>query len=622
MADTDTEDNAFEELLEQIKASRNIDFRGYKRVSLHRRFLKRMQQIGMEDFKDYARYLEEHSEEYALLFNTILINVTSFFRDPAAWEYLQKEVLTRLLADKSPQEPIRIWSAGCASGEEAFTLAMLMAELLGMDAFLQRVKIYGTDIDEDALNVARRAAFSDKSVQDIPNNLLNKYFYKNSEKFIFNPDLRRSVIFGNHDLVRDAPISRLDLLVCRNTLMYFNSDVQKKVLTLFHFALADNGFLFLGKAETLLSYSDIFSSMEIKHRIFVKKSNFNLRDRAIFLAETGIKDLEPVSLSQARLREIAIESSPNAHVLVDSSGLMTNINQRARSLFNLNLKDLGRQFKELDISYRPAELRSVIERVLSANQLEKISKVPFNPMVGEIMYLDITVLPLKGLGRSPLGVDIIFEDVTVNRQLEEDLQRSNQELETLNEELQSAHEELETTNEELQSTNEELETTNEELQSANEELETINEELQSTNEELITLNEDHQRRTEELNTSNSFLQSILSSLHAGVAVMDRSLTLLLWNKRAEDLWGLRADEVHGKSLMGLDIGLPVEQLPLKSFMSGATEYQEFTLDAVNRRGKSFRCRVECIGFTNGKDSQQGTILIMDEVNSWPKENSQ
>ena len=538
-----SEEQAFENLLDHIQSSRNIDFHGYKRMSLKRRMLKRIQQVGIEDFGEYSKYLDGHPDEFGQLFNTILINVTSFFRDPAAWEYLEKEVLPRILADKDPEAPIRIWSAGCASGEEAYTLAMLMAELLGTEAFTERVKIYGTDVDEDALNSARRATFSAKTVQGIPPNLLGKYFMETGGRYTFRADLRRSVIFGNHDLAKDAPISRLDLLVCRNTLMYFNADAQKKILTFFHFALNDNGYLFLGKAETLLSHADLFSSVAVKHRIFCKRSRFNMRERALFMPETALEeDLRPV-LNQSRLRELAIETSPVAHVIVDTNGNMVVANQRSRTLFNLSQKDVGRPFKELELSYRPAELRSVIERVTKALQPEQLTKIHFSNSNGESLFLDIVLAPLKGMGKELLGVDILFEDVTAHRQMEEELQRSNQELETLNEELQSAHEELETTNEELQSTNEELETTNEELQSANEELETINEELQSTNEELITLNEDHQQRTEELNVANSFLQSILSSLHAGVVVVDQRLNLLLWNKRAEDLWGLRADEV-------------------------------------------------------------------------------
>jgi len=212
-----------------------------------------------------------------------------------------------------------------------------------------------------------------------------------------------------------------------------------------------------------------------------------------------------------------------------------------------------------------------------------------------------------------LGVSITFEDVTHRQQLQADLQRSTQELETAYEELQSANEELETTNEELQSTNEELETTNEELQSTNEELETMNEELHSTNEELETMNTELLQRTEESNTATAFLQSILTGLRVGVAVVDPQLAVLVWNRRAEDLWGLRAEEVRGKPLLGLDIGLPVGGLPLASFLDGSASYQEETLDATTRRGKTIRCHVTCTPFLGPEGKRAGVVLLMEEI---------
>jgi two-component system CheB/CheR fusion protein len=215
---------------------------------------------------------------------------------------------------------------------------------------------------------------------------------------------------------------------------------------------------------------------------------------------------------------------------------------------------------------------------------------------------------------APLGVGVTFLDVTRYTRLSEELQRSREEVQTTNEELQSANEELETTNEELQSSNEELETTNEELQSTNEELETMNEELQSTNEELQTVNEELRTRTEELNHLNSFLESVLGSLRAAAIVVNRNLDVLVWNDRSHELWGLRAEEVHGKSLLNLDIGLPVKELRdvIRPVLSGEAEHKQVVLDAVNRRGKTIKCRVACTPLFAGKE-RQGVILLMDEV---------
>jgi two-component system CheB/CheR fusion protein len=234
---------------------------------------------------------------------------------------------------------------------------------------------------------------------------------------------------------------------------------------------------------------------------------------------------------------------------------------------------------------------------------------------GETQYLDVIVSPLFDESQNGLGVSISFVDVTRSHRLQDELQRSREEIQTANEELQSSNEELETTNEELQSSNEELETTNEELQSTNEELETMNEELQSTNEELQTVNEELRQRTEELNHTNAFLQSVLASMRGAAIVVDRDFNVLVWNHRAEDLWGLREDEVRGKSVLNLDIGLPVGELraPLRACLQEGTDYKEIELDAVNRRGKSIRCRIACTPLRTGEKRRDGVIVMMDEA---------
>ncbi len=231
MASESQDDAKFEALLEFINKSRGVDFSGYKRPNLMRRITRRMQTVGMSDFEDYRDYLEVHPEEFTLLFNTILINVTGFFRDEAAWDYLGRQLLPDLLSRKAASEPIRVWSAGCASGEEAYTTAILLAETLGMEAAQARVKIYATDVDEDALRQARLGSYTAKEMEGLPGTLRERYFEPNTTRHTFRPDLRRCLIFGNHNLLRDAPISRLDLLVCRNTLMYFNAEAQPALQT-------------------------------------------------------------------------------------------------------------------------------------------------------------------------------------------------------------------------------------------------------------------------------------------------------------------------------------------------------------------------------------------------------
>ena len=257
-------DNRFEALLAYLKEARGFDFTGYKRSSLVRRVGRRIAQLKIHDHGEYLDYLQVHPDEFTALFNTILINVTAFFRDPEAWEYLRTEVLEPLVAGKAPGTPIRVWSAGCASGEEAYTLAILLAEILGTEQFRERVKIYATDVDEEQLAEARHASYGERDVSGVPAELLERYFEQNGSRYVFRKDLRRSVIFGRNDLVQDAPISRIDLLTCRNTLMYFNAETQARILSRFHFALVDGGTLFLGKAEMLLSHGSLFLPTDLQ----------------------------------------------------------------------------------------------------------------------------------------------------------------------------------------------------------------------------------------------------------------------------------------------------------------------------------------------------------------------
>jgi two-component system CheB/CheR fusion protein len=242
-------DNEFERLLRHLSRSRGVDFTGYKRPSLLRRLRRRMTIVSIMEFGRYIEYLDTHPEEFDHLFNALLINVTAFFRDGAPWEVLRTDLIPPLIEARGPDEPIRIWSAGCASGEETYTVAMLFAEALGAEAFARRVRIYATDVDNDALAEARAAIYPRARVKDIPAALVDRYFEEHDDRFALCPGLRRAVIFGRHDLLRDPPISRVSLLVCRNTLMYFNPGTQSQILSRFHYAPADDGLLLLGKAK-------------------------------------------------------------------------------------------------------------------------------------------------------------------------------------------------------------------------------------------------------------------------------------------------------------------------------------------------------------------------------------
>ena len=612
-----TSDAGLEALLEFLKRSRGFDFTGYKRASLERRFRRRMDAVGCQSFGDYLDFLEVHPDEYEALFDTLLINVTDFFRDAQVWEQLRDDAFPLVLDGKPADEPVRVWSAGCATGEEAYTIAILLCEALGEEAYKHRVKIYATDVDEDALNVARQGTYDKRAVENVPAELLERYFEESDGRHAFRPDLRRTLIFGRNNLVHDAPISRLDLLVCRNTLMYLNAETQAYVLRHFHFALRDTGVLLLGKAEMMLSQREQFVPVDLKRRIFRRlPRSASMQERVTGMVNGTAGEIS-MTEDEHEARDAALELVHQPQLIVTPTGVLGFANVAARALFDIAPEQLGEPLSQLPISRAPADLRGPIDQALSHRRQVAVGEVSHTPANGQERRLAVTVAPLLSRTNASLGALVVFEDVSRFRQLQHELEANRKELETAYEELQSAVDELETTNEELQSANEELQTTNEELQSTNEELETMNEELSSTNEELETINDELRERTGELNTVNDFLESILTSLGVAVAVVDRSHRVQVWNRGAEDLWGLRQDEAAGEHFMALDIGLEPERLApaLRSVIGGASIKETARLDAVNRRGRAVLCETTVMPLiARGIDGPEvrGAIVLMED----------
>jgi two-component system, chemotaxis family, CheB/CheR fusion protein len=609
-------DPDLENLLAFIRDSRGFDFTGYKRSSLARRIRKRMNEVEISSFLDYRDRLESSAEEFGYLFNMILINVTSLFRDPEAWSYLQREIMPELVADNDGSDEIRVWSAGCASGEEAYSLAIAFGEALGVEECGKRVKIYGTDVDEEALRDARAGTYSAKALESLSAELRGKYFEPSGTQFTFRPDLRRRVIFGRHDITRDAPISRLDLLVCRNTLMYFNVETQSHVVDRFHFALREDAYLFLGKAEMLLSDGDRFEVVTMRQRIFRRRPGGVAPKYPPVPVRVDIgmsPEVREVSRKR-RLRDLALETAPFAALGIDAEGAIVLINSQMRTMFGMTARDLGRPFRDLEISYRPVELRSLIEQAYAEHRVVRVSAVERAPGPDEVQYLDIHIQPLWGSDGMGAGAMVMFLDTTLTTRLQMEAKRNREELDTAYEELQSTNEELETTNEELQSSIEELETTNEELQSTNEELETTNEELQSGNEELETMNEEMRVRTAELDEARGFLEGVLSSVGAAVVVLDSALQVRSWNKGAEEMWGLRADEVRNQGFFNLDFGLPTGQVrdAVQECLASGRRTGPVQVAAINRIGRAITCLVTCSPLDGGGNSE-GVVMLMEEV---------
>lgn len=542
-------------LLQELAEQRGFDFRGYKKTTLERRFRRRMFQLNLGSYADYGEYIRKNPDEINELLSTILINVTEFFRDPPAWEILRHEIVPPILRRVKPGHSFRAWSAGCASGEEAYSMAILLAQYFGTHIQDYDIKIYATDIDEDALNTARRGEYSVEGLRRVRPEWREKYFHGKGLLRV-NREIRRLVIFGRSNLVQDAPISHVNLLLCRNVLIYFDAELQKQILNRLHYALEDGGILFLGKSESQLTNSSQFQRLNSRWRIFQRIT------AAPFLEERpeqGQENAEPVANGRPlrnnheleflrQQQRYMLETLRIGVISLGPDDAITQHNSSALTLLGLQPANLaGRRLSDTDIMIRIPELNSQLQATRLNNESTRFQT---RSKVGtEEKRLEMSLRPLLNAAGDRSGTIVYIDDQT----LQEKLQSTVEELESTSEELQSANEELETTNEELQSTNEELETTNEELQSTNEELETTNEELQSLNEELETTNQELEERTKELDQVNSVYAQTLEKIRMPVLLVNQDRHIEFWNTMALRLFGFKSKP---------PVALTIDQLPL------------------------------------------------------------
>jgi two-component system CheB/CheR fusion protein len=568
---SNAEEPAIEQILERIRGARNFDFRNYKRSTLRRRIERRMSDRRCKSVAEYVTLLDHDPTEFESLVGSMLIKVTGFFRDKEMWDELSRKVLPQLLADRRPGEELRVWCAGCATGEEAFSVAILLAEAMGPAFQNQEVKVFGTDADEKAVTYARHGIYTPEQVESVPKETLKTWFVEEPGGWAVRKEIRRSVVFGVNNLVSDAPISRLDLLICRNVFIYLDGALQRRVLTRFHYALRRHGVLVLGKSELIPFAGKVFEPLDLQRRIYRKDG----RRDATVAQERLVSLLEQESLARTeeqgetelntveQFHRDLVQSMPVPLIATAPDGTVLLWNPAAARLWGRGENEVaGKKLATLNLPGLGGDL--LIEKTAAVregkSELQRADGQLAQPGDRHSLAISVEVTPLRDARREVSGLLYQVRDVTAFRALEAELRKSNddrqaafEELQSINEELQSSNEELETTNEELQSANEELQTTNEELQSTNEELETTNEELQSTNAELDATNRELAHRSEELNAVTFVQRTIIRSLNAAVVLLDANGRVKMWNLAAERLLGIPEGEALGQLLWTLHI---------------------------------------------------------------------
>ena len=533
------------ELLLHVSAHTNIDFRNYKSSTILRRISRRMAVSHVSNLHDYLDFLRAHPEEIQNLVKAFLIKVTGFFRDPEAFEVIGSSVLPELI-DRGKQNGriLRVWSAGCATGEEAYTIALLIADQLGPDFPEWSVKIFATDLAADAISFARRGLYPENVLEHMPGDYRNRFFERIDHSYRIAKMLRETVIFGQQDISRGVPFPRIDLVICRNLLIYLKPELQQIVLDLFAYSLHQSqGYLFLGKAETARPTKATFELVNKKWKIFrcfggpvhfptqlppqnaapgLLNGRREIRPRN---SHPGPIQFEPIANDNdvthlRRVNESVLRYMTAGVVIIDRSYRILTINGAARRLLGIRDIAYDQDFLHTVKGMPYQEVRNAIDLVFREHTTSTLNNLVLDQTgLGTGRYMELTIMLMQGESAAPdLAVitaidtteavqikkrleavqreqaELVGELSTANKRLAE----MNKELQDANEELQAANEELMLTQEELQATNEEFEATNEELQATNEELETNNEELQATNEELQTTNDELTARTVEL----------------------------------------------------------------------------------------------------------------------------
>jgi two-component system CheB/CheR fusion protein len=614
-----TRDEALDSIFHTLQKASRIDFSHYKQGTINRRVSRRMFLHKMETVKQYAQFLQKDPDEVEALFNDLLINVTGFFRDPEAFEVLRKHAFPSIV-ENAANSQIRMWVPGCSTGEEAYSLAIALVEYLADAGSNLQVQIFATDVSDAIVQKARLAMYPESIALDVKPDYLRRFFQRADHAYQVSRRIRDMCVFAKQDLTKDPPFSKLDMISCRNVMIYLDQVLQKRILPLFHYALNPGGILFLGTSETVGNHGDLFVQVEKKQKIYSKKSvsnpvRFDLipafkADGDGFAATQQPHDSPDM---QKLVHQVLLSRYAPASVLVNEKlDILHFVGQTGAYLEPAS----GEASLNLLKMVKPGlhkELRTAFQKVRRSGPIRKEGVLV--EQGSTLKAVDFEIVPIWSAGKTEIFYLIILEESTPAERAaaktdgagrrQKDVKKSTKskdrdqpadyghlkdELDATHEYLQSIIEEQRTTNEELRSANEEIQSSNEEFQSINEELETAKEELQSTNEELTTVNEELQNRNDELMQLNSDLNNLLSSVHIPIVMLSSDMRLRRFTPTAEKLMNLIPADV-GRPFNDIKSNLKIGDLrDMIARVSNTLETQEVRVEDTAGRWYSLRIR--------------------------------
>lgn len=595
----EADEEVFKQLLTVLRIRRGVDFSNYKQSTIKRRIIRRMALNKIEKAEEYLRFLRDNKSEQDMLYNDLLISVTSFFRDTKSFEILCSNVLPSIINKKSAFDPLRIWVAGCASGEEAYTLAICIHEYLGDNAYSRKIQIFATDISETAIAKARSGIYRQNELAGLSAQQILQFFNKVEGNYQVNKALRDMCVFAHHNLLKDPPFSNLDLVSCRNVLIYLDPVLQKRALSTFHYGLNQHGYLMLGKSESVGGSSDLFSPVHAHEKIYQTKGpKGRYRNITSNITEKALKDFDQETELSTRAKDIHSLADNILLARYTPSGVLVNpsfdvlefrgkteqwlVVPPGKPSFNvLKLAREGLAFELRNLlhlaktSQVPARKEQVFFKINEQQQYVDIDVIPITELE-EIHFLilfqtSIQVVPVN-LSSEPSQLDSASIQTLIDRnaQLEKELSQTREDMRAITEMQEAA-------NEELQSANEELLSGNEELQSLNEELESSKEELQSTNEEITIVNTELLDRNEQLNNARKYNEEIFNTIHDPLLILDAELKVLRATDGFYRLFRLHEEEVEGRYIH--DLGNRHWKIPaLKTQLMSVLPKQGFVKD--------------------------------------------